>query len=321
MRLHRRVATLQNGVLFSMRSYYFADYRLDVADDMVERTAKYLEDFITSMPYTHTFTLCSGNADETEERCAAITQQTEVCRTDRFSVYALPDGWAFVMPEYPSVAKTLLLCSRDYREMTVYVAEKMYFDPYFQEERMQIFPFVRTIRHVCEAGIALHGGIPLHASLVETNGFGIIFLGRSGIGKSTQAKLWQKYLNADFISGDRPCVTNTCGVWRANGMPWDGKDHINRQVGVRLHAVVSLEQADHSEIILLSKQQALAVLLRQTSLPMWDSAATAAVAERLGMLATEIPFYHLKNLADEEGVMLTYRTVMEEIQREDHISV
>ena len=304
-----------------MRSYYFADYRLNVADEMVERTKKYFESFAAPIPYTHTFTLRSGNAAEMEKLYNSITEQPEVCRTDRFSVYALPDGWAFAVPEHLGSAKTLILCTKDYKEMTAYAVEKMYFDPYSQEERMQIFPFWRTIRHVCEAGIAMHGGIPLHASLVETNGLGIVFLGRSGIGKSTQAKLWQKYLNADFISGDRPCVTNSDGVWRANGMPWDGKDHINRQVGVRLHAVVSLEQADHSEITRLSKQQALAVLLRQTSLPMWDSAATAAVAERLGMLAAEIPFYHLKNLADEEGVMLTYRTVMEEIQREDHISV
>ena len=61
--------------------------------------------------------------------------------------------------------------------------------------------------------MVMRDGLPLHASLVEKDGFGVIFLGPSGMGKSTQAKLWEKYLDADFIIGDRPL----CGRSTANG--------------------------------------------------------------------------------------------------------
>ena len=63
----------------------------------------------------------------------------------------------------------------------------------------------------CEAGMVTRDGLALHASLVEKDGFGVVFLGPSGMGKSTQAKLWKKYLDADFLIGDRP------GMRKING--------------------------------------------------------------------------------------------------------
>ena len=44
--------------------------------------------------------------------------------------------------------------------------------------------------------------IEVHASLIDVGRKGLMYLGPSGIGKTTQAELWGKYRNATIINGD-----------------------------------------------------------------------------------------------------------------------
>ena len=46
----------------------------------------------------------------------------------------------------------------------------------------------------------------IHAACVRTPLGGILFSGRSGIGKSTQADLWCRYRDAKLINGDTPIL-------------------------------------------------------------------------------------------------------------------
>jgi hypothetical protein len=45
-------------------------------------------------------------------------------------------------------------------------------------------------------------------------------------------------------------------------------------------------------------------------MPMWDDVAMALLTPLMGQLATEIPFYHLKNLPNKEATELTLETIM-----------
>ena len=129
------------------------------------------------------------------------------------------------------------------------------------------------------------------------------------MGKSTQAKLWVEHQGADFIIGDRPGLRRIDGQWIGFGMPWDGKDGIRQQKQVSIRALVSLEQAPENSIRRLSKQEAINVLLNQVMMPMWDDTAMAQLTPLMGQLATEIPFYHLKNLPNKEATELTRETI------------
>ena len=159
--------------------------------------------------------------------------------------------------------------------------------------------------------MTMRDGMPLHAAMVEKDGYGVVFLGPSGMGKSTQAKLWVEYQNADFIIGDRPGLRRIDGRWIGFGMPWDGKDCIRQQKQVPIRALISLEQASENSIRRLTKQEAMMVLLNQVMMPMWDDAAMALLTPLMGQLATEIPFYHLKNLPNKEATELTRETICE----------
>ena len=299
-----------------MHEYYFANYRL-LVDDAISNSEfmDYLASFSKVMPATHTFTLHLGDEALLETKIAEATAHSIACSIDRFNIHDTQDSWTFVsqMDEeiYKIHGKYVLICARDYSEMTLYISRKPYYAEGIQRWLTPGFPMSSAIRAACEAGMTMRDGMPLHAALVEKDGYGVVFLGPSGMGKSTQAKLWVEHQGADFIIGDRPGLRRIDGQWIGFGMPWDGKDGIRQQKQVPIRALISLEQAPENSIRRLTKQEAMIVLLNQVMMPMWDDAAMALLTPLMGQLATEIPFYHLKNLPNKEATELTRETICE----------
>lgn len=300
-----------------MHEYYFANYRLLTDDGIANHeSTKRLAEFASPMPCTHTFTLRLGDASELEEKRAWALSCPLAYETEYFTIHDTGEGWAFVNTHADELrlaegARNVVLCSRDYGEMTVYVTDRV-----FDIERkghvwhlQPSLPLSSSIRVVCEAGMVMRDGLPLHASLVEKDGFGVIFLGPSGMGKSTQAKLWEQYLGADFLIGDRPGMRKIDGMWYGFGMPWDGKDGIHRQTSAPVRALVWLEQAKENRITPMNPVQAMSVMLKQAMMPVWDDKAMDGAAALMGQLAREMPMFHLRCLPDEAAVKLTYETI------------
>ena len=300
-----------------MQEYYFANYRLLVDDEISEHESmQYLSAFRNEMPYTHTFTLHHGDAGELVEKRTRALSCPVAYETEHFTIHDTGAGWAFVNTladerRLAEGARNVVLCSRDYGELTAYVTDKV-FDIEWNGHRFQTRPSIplsSSIRAACEAGMVMRDGLPLHASLVEKDGFGVIFLGPSGMGKSTQAKLWEKYLGADFLIGDRPGLRRIDGKWVAFGMPWDGKDAIHRQASVPVKTLIWLEQAKENRIVPMNPVEAMTVMLKQAMMPVWDDMAMNGATALMGALASEIPMVHLRCLPDEAAVRLTYETI------------
>lgn len=300
-----------------MHEYYFANYRLLTDDGIANHeSTKRLAAFAAPMPYTHTFTLRLGDVNELEEKRVWALGCPTAYETEYFTIHDTGEGWAFVNTRADELrlakgARHVVLCSRDYGELTAYVTKKT-FDVERRGRHFQFeasVPLSSSIRAACEAGMVMLDGLPLHASLVEKDGFGVVFLGPSGMGKSTQAKLWETYLGADFIIGDRPGLRKIDGNWLGFGMPWDGKDAIHRQKSAPVRALVWLEQAKENRISPMNPAQAMSVMLKQAMMPVWDDTAMDSAAALMGKLAREVPMYHLKCLPDEGAARLTYKTI------------
>lgn len=298
-----------------MHEYYFANYRL-LVDDAISSSdyMEYLADFCKEMPATHTFTIHMGDDSLLDQKYTEATTYPIVCTTDRFNIHDMHDSWAFVSLMNEDTMKRngkyVLTCARDYSEMTLYILRKPYYEDRIRRWVPPDIPFSSAIRAACEAGMTMRDGMPLHAAMVEKDSYGVVFLGPSGMGKSTQAKLWVEHQGADFIIGDRPGLRRIDGQWIGFGMPWDGKDGIKQQKQVPIRALISLEQAPENSIRRLTKQEAMMVLLNQVMMPMWDDAAMALLTPLMGQLASEIPFYHLRNLPNKEATDLTLETIM-----------
>lgn len=299
-----------------MQEYFFANYRLLIDDEISEyESMQHLVPFKNPMPYEYTFTLHKGNSCLLEEKYKEAKKGPVVSETTGFEMHPSENGWMFTTKEYTedgqARAKQVLECNKDYSEMTLYSLEADDLYKEFGQEFSCFLPFRTMVRVTCGAGMAFADGLSLHASLVEKDGYGVLFVGPSGMGKSTQATLWEKYQGARIINGDTPVIYEKDGEWFAAGVPWDGKDQIYIQRNIPIKAVIVLEQAKENEIKKMSTMKAMGVLLQQLMHPYWDDKAMDKVSNLMFRCANRVPFYHLRNLPNEDATVLTHRIINE----------
>ena len=154
------------------------------------------------------------------------------------------------------------------------------------------------------------GMLVLHSSYIVTRqGQGILFSGPSGIGKSTQAALWQCYAGAEIVNGDRALVRPDTGT--VSGVFYAGTSGICRNVTAPLQAVVLLEQGSENRITALRPQEAFARLLSQCAYYQRDAASAARMTELAAQLVTNVPVRQLTCRADGDAV----RALEEELRR------
>jgi len=151
----------------------------------------------------------------------------------------------------------------------------------------------------------------MHASVVDLNGAGIIFAGYSGVGKTTQAQLWEKYLDAEIINGDKAFVRHTDAGFYAYGCPWKGSSEycLNRKTALR--GIVILRQSTENKITRLDTAKAIEFFMPHIFLPHWDTACLQAALGTFDKLTREISVWLLECRPDEAAVKLTYSKVLE----------
>jgi hypothetical protein len=145
-----------------------------------------------------------------------------------------------------------------------------------------------------------------HAAVVSYQGMGYMFLGPSGTGKSTHARLWLKYIkDTELVNDDNPVVRD--GV--VYGSPWSGKTPCYRNVSYPLGGIVLLSQAPYNKIIRLGGLQAYAALVPSISGKRWDERIADGLHQTENSLAINVPVWHLECLPDEEAAMICMEKV------------
>lgn len=157
--------------------------------------------------------------------------------------------------------------------------------------------------HIALEEILLHfDRLILHASLVETQWGGLLFSGPPGIGKSTQAALWEREEGAVQLNGDRPILSRDSNGWTAWGSPYAGSSRCFVNRGAPIRAVVMLEQGTTCRLTRLPVAAAFQRLYAQTTVNAWNPAYVQRVCTLLTQLAEEIPIYHLICTPDRRAV-------------------
>lgn len=91
---------------------------------------------------------------------------------------------------------------------------------------------------------ALNQGVIVHASGLNINGQGILFLGDSGAGKSTIAEFFvNEFGEKSILCDDRMIIRKIDGQWMVFGSPWHGTFNKISPNGVPLKAMYFIEQA------------------------------------------------------------------------------
>lgn len=149
--------------------------------------------------------------------------------------------------------------------------------------------------------------IQLHASLIDDHGRGVVFLGPSGIGKTTQAERWMQYRGASILNGDMVFVQETPGPdkqYLGWGTPWHGSSPYCLNANVPVKALVVLKQAPENCLRKLTDFEKVAEVSGSVFYPTWLENGMELCTGTLNHLLTDLPVYRLDNRADEEAVKL-----------------
>ena len=144
--------------------------------------------------------------------------------------------------------------------------------------------------------------IQLHAATIEDQGRGILFLGPSGIGKTTQAERWAEFRGASIINGDVGFVQRTEREYIAWGTPWHGSSPYCLNTSVPVKALVVLKQAQENKLRELTGFEKVSEIAGSVFYPTWLEDGMELCTDTLNHLLTDLPVYRLDNRADRESV-------------------
>ena len=146
-------------------------------------------------------------------------------------------------------------------------------------------------------GVELHG-----CGIIDRDGRGQLFVGQSGAGKTTTARVWLSEGHYEIVSDDRVIVRHVDGEWRMYGTPWHGEAELSSPVSAPLGAIHLLVQASHTELVALPPAQATAALFGCTFPPFYDADALAFTLECLDRIVRDLPVRALRFLPDRSVI-------------------
>jgi hypothetical protein len=164
---------------------------------------------------------------------------------------------------------------------------------------------MQAVHHISRAG-----GFLLHASWIRYKGKGILFTGPSGIGKSTQAALWEQLRGAELINGDRAAIFPTAGGAEIRGIPFCGSSRVNKNETMPLAAVVVLTQAPENSITRLSGLRAFRQIWEGCSVNLWNQEDIARGTQAVVDAVSAVPVFHLACTPDERAVLTLEKEVV-----------
>lgn len=161
------------------------------------------------------------------------------------------------------------------------------------------------------------GGMMLHSSCVEKDGFAYLFSARSGTGKSTHTHLWLENLeNTRIINDDKPALLRENGIWYACGTPFSGKTDENLDVKIPVRAIVFLFRGEENKVKKLDNSMAAPLVLEQTINPV-DKAMAINMLETLDLLLREVPVFTLHCNMEKDAAITAYNEIERLIKNEN----
>ena len=112
--------------------------------------------------------------------------------------------------------------------------------------------------------------VVFHGSSFVVNDCGFIITARSGVGKSTHAKLLSDLIGDEFkyINDDKPLLSVNDQVIVVYSSPWNGKEKRGNNISAPLKAIMFLSRSEEPSFRkIINKQEIYIKLLSQTYLP------------------------------------------------------
>ncbi len=152
-----------------------------------------------------------------------------------------------------------------------------------------------------------HQTIKIHASVMEKEGKALVFMGKSGTGKSTHSQNWQKFVpNTQLLNDDEPIIRMLKDrSVRVYGSPWSGSTPCYLNASAKVAAFVRLYQSSKNKLTSLRGIDAFTSLYQSVAILRSDKENRDIVMTTVNDILEEVPIYRLDNRPDREAVSLT----------------
>ena len=157
--------------------------------------------------------------------------------------------------------------------------------------------------------LSLGRGVELHGcGLVRENGESFLFVGHSGAGKSTTARMWTQHGPADVLSDDRIIVRRSdvrrtsMSNFAMHGTPWHGEAAFASPSRAPLRRIFLLEHGRENRIERLSPSNAVGELLARSFTPFYQARFVDPVLALLEELVDALPCYRFQFVPQPSAV-------------------
>jgi len=182
--------------------------------------------------------------------------------------------------------------------------------PYF-DTNLPIYPLEYPLDELLMIHrLACGQGVEVHAvGVVDQSGHGHLFLGHSGAGKSTTARLWQSQSSARILSDDRIILRVQDGEIWMHGTPWHGDAGIALPESALLSRIYLLEHGGAPQLSPVSQGRAAAELFARSFVPQYAAQPLAFSLSFIDQVTRRIPCYVFRFSPDKSAVEAICRNV------------
>lgn len=146
-------------------------------------------------------------------------------------------------------------------------------------------------------------GTEVHAcGLRDASDEGYLFIGQSGAGKSTMARLWAADSTVKLLTDERVVLRKTGELIFMYGTPWHGDAGISSPDKARLNKIFFLRHWHKNEIVRLGQTQAAARFFACSFPPFYSSEGLDFVLSFFADTVERVPAYELRFVPDQSAV-------------------
>jgi len=146
----------------------------------------------------------------------------------------------------------------------------------------------------------LAGGV-VHCSCVLDRGRALLFVGRSGVGKTTIARIWRD-VGATILNDERNIIRIEDGVPLAGSSPWHGEENQVSPLHAPLAGVFFLRQAAENSVSECKPAEAVTSLFTSTLVPVFIPSGPALILQSWNALFERTPAHNLAFTPDHRVV-------------------
>lgn len=179
--------------------------------------------------------------------------------------------------------------------------EVWFHHPYFSSGQ-PLYPLDYPLDELLVVNLLARGkGIELHAcGVVDSSGNGHLFLGQSGAGKTTMARLWQKQPGVTVLSDDRIILRQRGSRLWMYGTPWHGEAELASPDWAPLTKVYFLSKGIKNGLVPLRKSDAAGRLFARSFPPFYSQPGLDFTLSFIEEIVRAVPCCELKFLPDEK---------------------